>query len=351
MRILFLNPEQYVSFEEEPSNYELRLPILNCGAVTAHRDYVYQRVLRTEGRKVMNAGVLREAIEFRPDLIVYSTSWPHEAIDSEILDRIMRQGIPVFTHVWDTHLQREPHELDWFLHCTYFGVADSVTNYRRYRALAETERSPWLRDVIFCAGNNVFTDVIRPESRLQEYDVTLLGSCEGQRVELVQQLGTTLARHGIIFQRCGGLINRSAQPMPHRSAQWMPIEQYIEVINRSKICISSQTLPTRRQIKGKVFHYLAGGAFCLTDSNPELRSLIPDGCVVYYESAADCIEKIRYYLVHDEERRRIAQLGHRWFCETFDYKTFWSQFLHAVRRGETNPSVLRCLSTLHGPTR
>ena len=50
MKVLFLNPEQYVRWEDEPSNHELRLPILNCGVVREHRDYCYQRVLKTVAR-------------------------------------------------------------------------------------------------------------------------------------------------------------------------------------------------------------------------------------------------------------------------------------------------------------
>lgn len=80
MKIFFLNPEQYVNWENEPSNYQLRLLIINCGIVTEYKDFVYQRVFRSEGRDVMHSKLLQEIFDFRPDLVVNSTTWLKEWI-------------------------------------------------------------------------------------------------------------------------------------------------------------------------------------------------------------------------------------------------------------------------------
>ncbi len=94
------------------------------------------------------------------------------------------------------------------------------------------------------------------------------------------------------------------------------------------------------QIKGKVLHYLACGTLCLSDSNAELRKIIPDGCLVYYDDFKDCLNKIIYYISNEDERRRIADAGYNWFCSTFNYKSFWSRFLRAAIKGDvTLPNV------------
>ncbi len=92
MRVLFLNPEQYVSWENEPSNYELRLPILNCGAVTEHNDYCYQRKLRATGREEVEREVLAMVEAFKPDIVINSTTWPSQSVGLTTLHEIMRRG-------------------------------------------------------------------------------------------------------------------------------------------------------------------------------------------------------------------------------------------------------------------
>jgi glycosyltransferase involved in cell wall biosynthesis len=327
VKILFFNPEQYVDFEKEPSNYELRLPILNCGVVTSHRDYVYQRILRSEGRQAMNERALQEVLEFAPDIVIYSTSWDDQSIDRHVLRLIMQKGIPVYIHVWDTFIKPRLKELEWFVNCDYFGVADSVTSYLRYRSLLPYSRT---KGVIFTPGHNVFTEVIHKKEMEKIYDVTILGSTEAKRLPFIRYLRENLAVYGISLHKFGGLIDDTkATPTEglRLTDKWIPWEDYVNVINQSKICLSSQTQPNRSQIKGKIFEYLACGIFCLSDSNIEVRSIIPEDCIVYYNDFADCLRKIIYYLKHEDERLHIANKGYKWFHQTFNYKKFWSEFL------------------------
>jgi len=336
LKILFFNPEQYLDFENEPSNYELRLPILNCGLPIEHRDYIYQRVLRAEGREEMNKKALQEVLQFNPDLVIYSTSWPHEKIAAETLQEIMNQGIPVYTHIWDTHVEPHPHEIEWALNCNYLGVADSVTSYLRYRLLAEIKAEP--KGVIFTIGN-FLTDAICKKEIEKIYDVTLVGSNEGQRLQLINYLQEKLAKHNISISKFGGLVNTNEAEQKIED-RWISIEKYSEIINQSKICLSSQTISNRNQIKSRVFEYLACGTLCLTDSNEELRTIVPDDCVVYYDDFDDCANKIIYYLENEEERVRIANTGYQWFYSNFNYKYFWSKFLKTVvNKDESLPTL------------
>lgn len=333
MKILFFSPEQYVDFKDEPSNYQLRLPMLNCGLVTAHRDYIYQRVLRSEGRDAMNAKALQEVKEFKPHLVVYSTSWLHECPDSFVFREIMNMGIPVYTHVWDTSIhQPQPHVKEWFDNCNYFAIADSITNYLFYKNLAKNH--PNVKGVIFPGGNDVFTDLLRPLPVEKISDVTILGSREGQRVQLIEFLHKKLEKHKISFSKLGGLVDSTQNTSNSLSDKWVSWTEYAKIINQSRICISSQTQPNRLQIKGKVFDYLSCGSLCFSESNPELFRIVPDHCIVYYDSFEDCLQKIIYYVEHPEEGQKIATAGYDWFCKTFDYKKFWSQFLKVVTKGE-----------------
>ena len=62
----------------------------------------------------------------------------------------------------------------------------------------------------------------------------------------------------------------------------------------------------------RLFEATGVGTCLLTDWKENLRELFePDAEVVAYRDAADCVEKVRYLLGHEAERRRIAAAGQR----------------------------------------
>lgn len=66
------------------------------------------------------------------------------------------------------------------------------------------------------------------------------------------------------------------------------------------------------QIKGRNFEIPGCGGFLLTDYADNLEEYYEIGKeIVCFENNRDLIEKIRYYLVHDEERRAIAEAGYQ----------------------------------------
>ncbi|MFT3869114.1 MAG: glycosyltransferase [Nibricoccus sp.] len=341
IRVLFLNPEQYFDFEKEPSNLELRLPILNCGLNIRHRDHIYQRDLRAHGRQEMNEAVWRQTLEFDPHLVIYSTTWPHESLDASVLKKILNKGIPILTHVWDTHIEPAPHEWDWFTSCSHFAVADSVTNFSRYHSLARHLGSP---EVLLTTGNLVFTDVFQRKPLQKIFDVAMVGSMEGGRVAFINAVSSRLASKGRNLHVAGGLVDsKKGSGRDAASDGWVSPEKYADILNQSRIGLSTQTDPHRSQIKGKVFHYMSCGILCLTDRNAEIEQIIPDDCVVYFESEEDCAEKIHYYLENEAELNRIATGGYDWFHNTFDYKKFWSATLPAIleQKHFSKPAWLR----------
>ncbi|MDJ0765548.1 MAG: glycosyltransferase [Myxococcota bacterium] len=335
MKVLFFDNEQYVSYENEPSYYELRLPVLNCGVVTEHQDFVYQRMIREVGRDAMQKLALKAVADFKPDLIVYSSTWPDYLIDPKVLRNIMDGGTPIYAHIWDTWSSTLPCEMDIFLNANYVGIAESVSNYLFYRDLVPNQK--YTKGVLFTPGHNVYTDIIRKQEMDYLYDVTILGSNEQRRAYLVYYLKSALTPRGIRLNKAGGLLD-STKRTPVKGLRltdnWVSWEDYVKIINQSKICISSQTDPRRHQVKGKIFDYMACGTLCLTDGNTEVSKIVPDECLVYFDGFEDCLRKILYYLEHEDERRAVADKGQEWFMSTFDYKKYWSRVLNHIVKGE-----------------
>jgi spore maturation protein CgeB len=63
-------------------------------------------------------------------------------------------------------------------------------------------------------------------------------------------------------------------------------------------------------LKMRDFDAPMSGSFYLTHDNPDLRLLYGVGKELEtYGSTEECIEKVLYYLAHDQERERIAAAG------------------------------------------
>jgi spore maturation protein CgeB len=90
-------------------------------------------------------------------------------------------------------------------------------------------------------------------------------------------------------------------------------DEMINLFNATRINLnlstSSQT--GANQIKGRNFEIPACGGFQLTGNASRLEEFfVPDREIVTYETIEEMIEKIRYYLSHDQERQAIADAGY-----------------------------------------
>lgn len=82
------------------------------------------------------------------------------------------------------------------------------------------------------------------------------------------------------------------------------------VFNRSKINLNFTPRMIHTGISLRVLDVMACGGFLLSAYQPEIDELFKDGeDLVMFEDEGDMLEKIDYYLAHDEERERIAKNG------------------------------------------
>lgn len=109
----------------------------------------------------------------------------------------------------------------------------------------------------------------------------------------------------------------------HHPPIWEEDFQYM--IEHSKICLAATgTSPLEGYWSNRIARYMVCGGFTLARYVPGMeRSLGPEGeNLAYWQEAADCVEKIRYYLAHDDERAEIAARGQQFARKylTFDYR-------------------------------
>lgn len=80
----------------------------------------------------------------------------------------------------------------------------------------------------------------------------------------------------------------------------------------------------RKQLKGRMFKIMGCGGFFLTDPTEGLEILYTPGKEIEcFSNFNELVEKIRYYLTHNEEREKIAQAGYeRSLCDHTCEKRF-----------------------------
>ena len=92
------------------------------------------------------------------------------------------------------------------------------------------------------------------------------------------------------------------------------------IFNRSKINLNLTLRSIRSGIPLRVWDILGAGGFCITNYQPELPLYFEDGDnIVWFKNTAELIEKIKYYLSHEEERRAIAKRGQELVTQYHDY--------------------------------
>ncbi len=85
-----------------------------------------------------------------------------------------------------------------------------------------------------------------------------------------------------------------------------------KVFHNSKINLNITVRTIKSGIPLRVFDILGSGGFLITNYQPDIENYFEIGeDLVCYESREDLIEKVGYYLQHEEERKRIAKNGYQ----------------------------------------
>lgn len=272
--------------------------------------------------------ILTRIKQVKPDIVRYYATWTDPS--ERFFLAIKALGIPLVITISDTLIFPNPPEVKLFQIADCFVIYESVSNYLRYRLLKEHGTG---KNTVVCVAGNLLDARTFQKSNLEKvYDVGMLGSIEGIRANMIKYFVKELQKDNIGFYSKGGVSLRdtNSNPIDQLPPEFLTQQQYVETINKTKIQIVSQTVAERDQIKGKLFEFMACGAFVLVDRSKEYEMMIPDGLIIYYDSLQDCVDKIKYYLANESERESIALKARQWYLKTFDSARFWHDIYIAV---------------------
>ena len=106
----------------------------------------------------------------------------------------------------------------------------------------------------------------------------------------------------------------------------------LKVFYSSKINLNLTLRSIERGVPLRIFDIMSVGGFVLTDYRVDAEELFEeDKDIVMYRSPEEMLEKIDYYLVHEEERKRIAYNGYCKVKQNYSYQKQLEKILEIVR--------------------
>jgi hypothetical protein len=114
----------------------------------------------------------------------------------------------------------------------------------------------------------------------------------------------------------------------YSKGQQCPQDKYYEILKRSKIGINFSMSVSGHQLKARVFEVMHSGAMLLEERNDQIAVYFAEDIdYVAFSCEEELVEKIRYYLQHEQERLAIARSGYLKVRSRFTGKQFWEMLL------------------------
>jgi len=152
---------------------------------------------------------------------------------------------------------------------------------------------------VFLSQWGVNSNLFRDLGLQRDLDVSFVGQRYGEREKYIN----ALRKAGIEVQVFGW-----GWPNSYRLNQF----EMVEVLNRSKIVLNFADASRSgiKQIKARPFEATACGACLLTEYSEGIEEFFQPGSeVVCFRTLEEMVDKAKYYLNQEEERREIARTG------------------------------------------
>jgi spore maturation protein CgeB len=342
MKYDYGKPEQGYSFE----HYNFYHSLLHMGHDILYFDFM--TLMQQHGRDWMNRHLLEVARAEKPDLLfcVLFTNELDQAVIREISGNTNTITLNWFC---DDHWRFDSFSQHW-APCFNWVVTTAKSALPKYERLGyhNVIKSQW--------AYNHF--LYRKLDLHLIYDVTFVGQPHGNRRQVIQALrdaGVDVRVWGSgwesgrltqeemirVFNQSRINLNLSNASTPistprsrarnmarrwlSRSLRVVPFGTWLKTVGKQGIAMIRHLTPTGRaqarsnvgssqyldQIKGRNFEIPGCGGFLLTGRAENLEDYYEIGKeVVCFDDVGDLIEKVRYYLHHEDERMAIAQAGY-----------------------------------------
>ena len=308
--------------------------------------FPFDEIIREVGRNKMNEQLLETVYREKPDICFFFLFG--DEIKKEVIKNITKKsGAITFNWFCDDHWRFDNFSKYWALLFHWIVTTDSEALEKYYKiGYKNVIKTQW-------ACNHF---LYRSLSLPKIYDVTFIGQPHGSRKKIIEKI-----------KKVGINIECSGQGWPNgRVSQ----EEMIRIFSQSKINLNltkgsgninlkelariflkrkynksiqinnplrwidnfkSFLGKRREQIKGRNFEIPGCEGFLLTGDADNLRNYYQDGKeIVIYKDINDLVEKIEYYLEHDEEREAIAKAGSKRTLQDHTYEKRFNKIFKII---------------------
>jgi len=318
VKVLYCAPEA-----TNPNHYaysNIRASFLQLGFELIDFDYLAEGAALGREGMVSKLEALIEAE--RPDLFYHAII--EDELPVDFLERLKAKPDLTTMVFFSDDDWRMPHSLQWVGH---YDLA--TTNDSDALPVYHAHGHHHVRHVQYACNPAIYY----PRKLEKRYDVTFVGAAYSGRPELIRALkaaginvrvwGPGWERYPDLRSIAGGIL---------------PTEIMIETFCASRIVLGfawcsiwDGTGAMQPQIKGRTFEYPGCGAFQLTYEDSRLSRYFEVGREVgTFRDAEDLVEKVQYYLAHEEEREEIAATGMARVLAEHTWEHRWSTFFADV---------------------
>ncbi len=348
MKILYVAPkydygkqERGFSFE----HYNFFDTLYNMGNDIVYFDYM--DILRKIGKVRMNDLLLETFVKEKPELM-FVFLFEYE-LDPKIISRISNSG-KVVTINWfaDDHWRFSNYSQYWAPNFNWSVTTDFeaipkyhligyqniilsqwACNHFLYRNL---ELDPVYEVSFIGLAYRTRRETIK---NLKKAGITVVARGQGwasgranqdEMIELINRSRINLNLANASVKDAGGWVR-----VVDRFALYNPVVKRVWRKMRSLVHLGATRPQPILQIKGRNFEIPGCGGFLITDYVKGLEEFyLPDRDIVCYTSEDELVEKVRYYLQHEDLRKQIAANGLKTTLERHTYVHRFNQVFQKV---------------------
>jgi spore maturation protein CgeB len=250
-------------------------------------DYLKRRA--EVGLKAMNEEVIELVRREHPKYVLWTSFY--NDVRNSTLETIRKEGAVVVGWFFDDEFRFNSYSKYWAPYLGYC-VTNAISAVPRYQQLGT-------RVIQTIPNTGIAVELDWPHLE-EERNVTFVGSIKfNDRMRYVDEL----KRRGILIEVFG-----------EGSGGYVTFDDMLNIFKTSKINLNFSKAGGYgyrvRQIKGRVFQVCLAGGFLLTEHAPGIENYFEPGKeIACFDSPRDMVDKVAYYLEHDEERRTIARAG------------------------------------------
>ena len=248
---------------------------------------------------------------FHPDVVLFING-PRDILSAEDMIHIKKTiGVPIICWFVDSVIGRRGEEAFYpYYDCIYvFEKQDIVYLNEHYNIHAE-----------YCpVGYNAAYASVETQ-RNKDMDIVFMGAPFKNRLHLLEEVADHAIRNQWHMGIYGPFYEERYFWKKHLFHRKYPNitrfltngiilpEDAAKFYASSKICVNIH-LPEHKSVNPRTFEIMATGSFQLVDERMDYAGLMPGEDMVIFRTTEELLDKIAYYLSHEDEREKIAAHG------------------------------------------